>query len=205
MKASRYGIAILGFLALALAGCDSFSLPKVLTRPEDRVLALAVDKATTERLVGSVGLIPSGGTAPYTFDLAPVALAPKTNTQGTGTITNLTYNAGGAIGRMRLTVTDSMGDSASAYVDVLPPAPTMTVSRSGGDANASIDYSFDTTISDSVVILRSFNGGAIEPLTTSTTPGTFSDNGPLNPVQPYTYRIYALSGDYASAFLDRTI
>ena len=174
---------------------------------EDRVLALAVDRATTERLVGTVGIIPSGWTAPYTFEVAPVALAPKTNTQGTGTITNLTYTAGGAIGRMRITVTDALGDSASAYVDVLPPAPTLTGYRTGGNDTATISWSYpDMTIIDSLVVQRSFNGGAFSLLTTSTTsPGSYPDNGPLNKVQPYTYRIYALSGEFTSPSSDYTL
>ena len=207
MKARRFGLVILCALALALAGCDSFSLPKVFTRPEDRVLALAVDKATTERLVGTVGLIPSGGTGPYRFELSPVSLYTPTNTQSIGSITNLTYSAGGAIGRMRITVTDSVGDSVSAYIDVLPPMPTLQGTRitNSTDATITITWSYDTSIIDSLVIQRSFNGGAFSPLTSSTTsPGSYPDNN-LNKVQPYTYRIYAIAGDFVSPFFDLTL
>ena len=206
MKARRFGVAILSFLALALAGCDSFSLPKLLTRPEDRVLALAVDRPAAERLVGSIGLIPSGGTAPYSYELSAVALYSKTNTQGIGTIANLTYSAGGAIGEIRITVTDAAGDSTSTTIKVLPPAPTLSGNRTGDRSTATISWTYtDMSIVDSLVILRSFNGGPFDPLTTSTTaPSSYPENG-LNKVQPYTYRIYALAGDFASPVFDFTL
>lgn len=188
MKARRFGVVFIGALALGLAGCDNFSLPKLLTRPEDRVLALAVDRPAAERLVGSIGLIPSGGTAPYSYELSAVALYSKTNTQGIGTIANLTYSAGGAIGEIRITVTDSAGDSASTTIKVLPPAPTLTGHRLGANNTATISWDYsDMSIIDSFVIQRSFNGGSFDPLTTSTTaPDTYPDNGPLNKIQPYT-------------------
>ena len=34
MKARRFGVVILGALALALAGCDNFSLKEMLTLPD---------------------------------------------------------------------------------------------------------------------------------------------------------------------------
>ncbi|PKL23764.1 MAG: hypothetical protein CVV47_13205 [Spirochaetae bacterium HGW-Spirochaetae-3] len=187
--------------ALASTACDSFSLLDQFTLPDER-LTLAVDRTTVERLIGTVGLTPSGGTAPYTFEEAGYDLYSGTNTQDTGSFSGLTYTAGRAIGRIRITVTDAAGSSAIAYVTVLPPAPIFTSgTRTGSGNTVQLEWSYaDTTIIDKYRLECSVDGQAYtitkEP-NASETAYSNPDND-LIPASTYSYMLYAVSGSYES-------
>ena len=204
MKASRYGIAILGFLALALAGCDSFSLRKQFTLPDDApaALALAVTKSSVP-MGGSVGLSASGGTPPYEFAVAGDGLAPLTASNPVGSATATTFSSGTAIGRMRITVTDALENTAFAYVTVLPSSPVFKAApnsdRIGGNQTISLAWSYsDSSTIDKLRLEYSDDGisySAVQDFTNNTT--SYNVNG-LDATKTYSYRLYAVSGAYES-------
>lgn len=199
-------LAILGALCLAAAGCDSFSLPDQFLLPGEgaEALKLTVDTDTTQRY-GTVALTASGGVKPYSFD-EPSPFEPlyePTSDQGLGSVFDDYYTAGGAIGKIRITVQDAAGATAFAYVTVVPPTPTLTGERTGGDTNATLSWTCgDWGIIDSIAIQGSSDATNFVPITTATANGSYNDNGPLDPSKPYTYRIVAKAGNYSSLPLD---
>ncbi|MBL8967221.1 MAG: fibronectin type III domain-containing protein [Spirochaetaceae bacterium] len=192
-----------GILAVLLAGCDSFSLPDQFILPgEDKVvLALAVDNAVVQRN-GSVGLLPSGGEKPYRFD-APSAfdLSTGTATYGVGYITNATYTAGGAIGKVRITLRDAGDATAFAYVTILPPKPTLLGERIGGNQTINLTWTFpapDAEILTGFLLECSTDGSAFTASGTHGKDSVGTSFNNLNASAGYTYRLRALSGTYES-------
>jgi len=185
--------------ALSLTRCDSFSLLEQFTLPDER-LTLTVDKTTAERLIGTVGLTPSGGVSPYTFEVAGYDLYTGTNAQGTGTVSGLSYTAGGAIGRIRITVTDSSGSSAIAYVTVLPQAPIITSgTRLGSGNTVQLEWSYaDTSSIDKYRLECSMDGMAYSIVEEPTKSTTSYGSNELITTSSYTYRIRAIAGSYES-------
>lgn len=217
MKAAlpRRARAIASILVMALAGCDSYSLLDQFVLPDKAVpggggptepLSLAADGDSAERLSGTVGLTPSGGLQPYSYSVAGVALAGKTSALGKGTVSDNVYYAGGAIGQIRITVTDAAGSSAFALIAVLPPAPTLSVSRIGGGSNASVAWTHAAPdVVDTFVIERQASDETVfKPWYSSPTTGSSNDNS-LDPAKQYKYRILARSGTFDSAWFETTI
>lgn len=173
------------------------SLPPASVAP----LSLATDKAAAPRLVGTVGLTPSGGVKPYSFAVSAFDLYNGTQTAGIGSVSGLSYVAGGAIGKIRITVSDAEGSTAFAYVTVLPPTPTLTGSRTGGGGTVSLSWAYsENAIIDKFRLEYSVDGGAYASLDEPTSTQTSHD--PINNLaatSTYSYRLYAISGSYESA------
>jgi hypothetical protein len=204
VKARRFGLVIVGALALALAGCDSFSLRKQFTLPDDTpaALALAVTKSSVA-VGGSVGLSASGGTPPYEFAVDGDDVAPLTASNPVGSATATTFNSGTAIGRMRITVTDALENTAFAYVTVLPASPVFKAApncdRIGGNQTINLAWNYsDSSTIDKLRLEYSVDGvsfSAVQDFTNSTT--SYTENG-LDTAATYSYRLYAVSGPYVS-------
>lgn len=201
MKASCHGIAILGFLALALAGCDSFSIRKQFTLPDDApaALALAVTKPSVP-MGGSVGLSASGGTPPYDFAVAGDNLAPLTASNPVGSATATAFSSGTAIGKVRITVTDAVENTAFAYVTVLPPTPDITLAKRLGDGSTlQLEWSFtDSSLIDKFRLDCSEHGQAYSFLKDFETSTASYQPNDLITTETYSYRLYAVSGSYVS-------
>lgn len=196
-------LVLLGALVLVLGGCDSFSLADAYLLPGEGALALSLkaDSETTLR-GGTVGLTATGGTSPYSFAVSDVDLYAGTSGAGIGSVTGLNYIAGGAIGKVRITMTDAAGGTAFAYVTVLPPAPTITDGKRTGSGNTvQLTWSYpETAIIDKYRLELSVDGQAYSSLVT--TVKTATSYGPYNSLvttSTYSYRLYAVSGTYESA------
>lgn len=188
-------------LASVLAGCNSYSLSDQFSTGDERAaaLGLSVDSSTIQR-GGIVGLSPSGGVKPYSFAMSAADLYSGTQSVGLGSISGLTYTAGGAIGKVKITVTDSKGSAASAFVVVQPPAPTLSGSGRTSSTEALLQWSFpDTSIISSFRVERAADGQAFSAVD-SPGPGTpvYRSYSDLIAGVYYTYRIYAVSGSYDS-------
>jgi hypothetical protein len=197
MKGKALLLGLLG--GLALTGCDSFSLIDQFSSGAQTALALAVDSGTTQR-GGIVGLSPSGGTTPYSFTVNAADLYSGTQTAGIGSVSGLTYTAGNAIGKIKITVTDLAGSTVSAFVTVQPPAPTLSGSGRPTPPTSWMTFTYsDTNIIDGFKIDRAEAGGAFSTVASPVKGATtyWPDSG-LNPGFLYTYRIYAVSGSYDS-------
>ena len=119
--------------ALALAGCDAFSLLDRLVLPDEGgsvgdLLSLTA-AATTAQRGETIALTVTGGTAPFSFSVAAQDLYPETEDEPIGGVYNLAYTAGTAIGRIAVTVTDESEPTSSdtVYITVVPPTPSLTV------------------------------------------------------------------------------
>jgi len=202
VKARRFGVAILSFLALALAGCDSFSLRKQFALPDDTpaALSLAVTKPSVP-MGGSVGLSASGGTPPYEFAVAGDDLAPLTASHPLGSATATTFSSGTAIGKMRITVTDAAENTAFAYVTVLPPTPVFkpapTSDRIGGNKTINLSWSYsDMSSIEKFRLECSIDGGSHAVVQESAITNYNINN--LSATAIYGYRLYAVSDTYES-------
>ncbi len=211
-SARLFALAIL--VAIAAAGCDSYSLLEEFSLPyriaeggpvEPLNLSIQGSDAAI-RLTGSVSLVPEGGVKPYSYEVSGEDLYGKTSALTRGSVSNNVYSAGGAIGRIRITLTDAYMSTAFAYATVLPPAPTMTVERVGGDTNAEIDWFYsDIGIIDYFFIeCRAEGDAGFSSCHTATDVGSYTDQN-LIPGLSYTYRITAVSGSYASPSIEITI
>ena len=115
-----------------LAGCDSYRILDQFDLPGEKAAALTLElQKTTVQRGESVELQPAGGTEPYEFAVAADDLYAGTSGQALGSVSGRTYTAGGAIGRIRITVTDAVGASAAETLTVVPPTPALSASRSG--------------------------------------------------------------------------
>lgn len=207
MKARRYGVVILGMLALGLAGCDNFSLMKQFTLPDatPAALSLAVTKSSVS-MGGSVGVSASGGTPPYEFAVAGEDIAPLTASKPVGSVTATAFTSGTAIGKMRITVTDAEGKSAFTYVTVLPPAPAFDTDhclRTGGAPSVTINLAWSAyEKASSINLFRlewSENAGPFTSLgNASSSSESYSPMNNLSSSSTFVFRLYAVSGSYES-------
>jgi hypothetical protein len=184
---------------LLLAGCDSFSLTDLLGLPGESDLTLTA-AATTAQRNADVALTVSGGTAPYTYSVEAEELYEKTKDSGIGGVYNQTYTSGGAIGRMKVTVTDAKGESASVYVAVVPPTPSLSVNRSGDKKSATISfggYSAKDAI-DKFRLQRAASGYEFTTINEPSSGSTAYTDNTLDAATTYTYRLYVISGSFAS-------
>ena len=197
MKARRFGIAILGFLALALSGCDSFSLRKQFTLPDDTPaeLALAVTKSSVP-MGGSVGLLVSGGTPRYTFKAIGKDLSPLTQKERIGKIDGTTFTSETAIGKITITVTDAAGKSAPADLTILPPTPVFKTEppdhRYGGNQTINLSWDYSNISSIEKFRLECSVGGGPYAVVQESTLTSYTVNN-LSATATYSYRLYAVA------------
>jgi hypothetical protein len=193
----RRALAVLSFsLTFALAGCDSFSLLDMLG-------PLKLTAATTKvaRNGDPVALNVSGGTPPYSFSVTAVDLYAGTSLESIGGVDNQIYTSGGAIGRIEVKVIDAMGDEAKVTMFVVPRTPTLSLSSWVPKTGVSINWGYgdDRGVIDGFEIWRGENGGTItywddfNPNDSAT-----SDNYLNVTASIFTYRIYAVAGEYRS-------
>ena len=196
----RHALAALS-LALALAGCDSFSLLDLLVLPGEGApgpLSLTAATTTVARNGAPVALSVSGGRPPYNFSVYADDPYGGTSGQPIGDVYNLAYEPGGAIGRMRVTVTDARGESAQITISVVPRTPSLTIEWQAHDIRIAWLYT-DTAVITGFSIMKSVNGGPFSDFSSLFLPGsnsTIDNETPLG--STYTYRIYAIAGDYYS-------
>jgi hypothetical protein len=200
----RARFAILAGLALALVGCDSFSLPDQFLLPGegDIALSLTVDKSTAERLNGTVGLLPSGGSGAYTFEITADDLYSGTSTHGLGSISGLSYTAGGAIGKIRIMVRDDAGSSGVAYVSVLPSTPMFTIATSkrlGSGADVNLFWSYADTDFDRYRLELAIDSQSYSEVPGSSKATTSYTGNSLPDGNIYYYRLFTIAGSYESA------
>lgn len=192
-------------VALALAGCDAFSLLDRLVLPDDGgsvgdPVSLTAAKTTAQR-GEEIALTVAGGTSPFSFSVVAQDLYPGTAALPIGGVFNQIYTAGTAIGRIAVTVTDSSVPAASdtVYITVVPPTPTFSANRQGPtDVHLSWSY-VEITVITGFLIQKSVSGGAFSDFRSyspSLSGSDIDNSSPTN--QDYKYRIYAVSGDYES-------
>ncbi len=192
-----------------LPGCDDFALADKLYKII--VLDPAKDKVPIND--SAIELRVTGGTAPYTFTLTAVDLYSGTSSESigaipTGKVSSGTYTPGGAIGRMRITVEDSDGKSDEAYVEVVPPTPSFTLSPTIAGSNMSvvIDVSPYSPSVDHLTLNYQDITGSITLVsdtidmtgysTPSDGPSPWLDISATN--WSYVFRLYAVAGSYVS-------
>ncbi|HOX33912.1 MAG TPA: hypothetical protein PLB91_16395, partial [Spirochaetales bacterium] len=200
--------ALIGALALALGACDSFSLLEQFTLPGagggtgTEPLVLGLDSESTTRGGGSIGLEPSGGTKPYSFELSGYDLYAGTSSEGLGSVDagSYIYSSGLAIGRIRISLSDAEGLSATAYVDVLPPAPTVTgATRTGSGNTISLAWAYaDTSIIDRFRLDYSLDGSAFATWAYPAKSASSLSGNDFSTTGTYTIRLYAESGSFDS-------
>lgn len=189
-----------------LFGCDSFSISDHFSRASGEVdISLSLEKNSMLRYE-TIGLNVVGGTAPYTFQKTEKSLYPGTENELLGAFDASSFTAGGAIGTITLTVLDAAGNTASADVTVVPPPP----------ANVAIVY--DTTAKEvtltwlyaepdilSNFMIRYTTDGINfydKPVSSASTEDVYK-NLPQN--KDYYFSLYAVSGAFRSAPVERTI
>jgi hypothetical protein len=189
----RHALAVFS-LSFALAGCDSFSLLDMLGP-----LTLTAATTTVARNGDPVALNVSGGTPPYSFSVAAVDLYARTSALPIGdvNVNNQAYEPGGAIGRIKIVVTDARGIDAQLFVTVVPGTPSLTIEYQATDIK--LDWSYvDIAFIDEFLITRSVDGA---PFGDFRRPGAGTvstiDNTTSSGVT-YSYRIYAVAGDIYS-------
>jgi hypothetical protein len=191
----RHALAMLS-LSFALAGCDSFSLLDMLGS-----LTLTAATTTVARGGDSVALNVSGGRPPYSFSESSLDLFPGTSLESIGGVDNQIYTSGGAIGRIEVKVIDAMGDEAKLTIFVVPRTPTLSLSSWVPKNGVSINWGYgdDRGVIDGFEIWRGENGGTITYWDDFDPDDSATSENYLNVTTSiFTYRIYAVAGEYRS-------
>lgn len=180
---------------LGLAGCDNFSLPAQFAA--NAGLELLAQKSSV--VPGeTIELYPHGGYDPYSYGIVAENLVYGSSP---GSIADHRYTAATSIGDVRIYLFDQKGNSVSELITILPYTPENFVADGATGNNATIDLSWDWPWSTDLIsefrIYRSTDGGPFELRESlASTTATITDSG--NPDTLYTYRLYAVSGDYVS-------
>ncbi len=186
-------------LPFALAACDSFSLTGMLKLPgEGGPLSIKAAAETVERLGNPVELMVEGGTPPYELSTTVEDKAPKTELESIGGVVNQSYQPGGAIGLIKITVKDAALQTAEAYITITPRTPALMVARQGpSDIRITLSY-FDAARIDGYQIQKSVGGGLFNDFAyiVAWTTELIDNTAPQD--HDYAYRIYAVSASYRS-------
>lgn len=189
-------ITLILLSALWLSACDNYSLPAQFE--DTGGLELFTQKSSV--VPGeTIELYPNGGVEPYSYGISVESLF----CDGTlGSIADHRYTAGDAIGELRIYLFDQVDNSVSKVVTTVPPTPgNFVVNGATGTNEIELSWSWadDTEIISGFEIYRSVDGGAFSLRTSlGSTETTFTDTA-LNVNKLYTYRMYAVSGEYVSA------
>jgi len=161
----------------------------------------------------SVYLFVSGGSPPYSFEDSLFDFAYDA---GEGTFHNFLYTASDSIGGIKLTVTDSLGASASDTISVLPEAPkNLSFINTDNGSGKEIHWKQTKSGIDDFIIERRTNGigdfverynrddvEESDPTPVESPPGsgefTFSDKS--NPSEVYEYQVFSVSESLSESF-----
>ncbi|MBN1617026.1 MAG: hypothetical protein JW875_06905 [Spirochaetales bacterium] len=216
MRRSARLLGLFALFALLMGGCDSFSLSDYLSSEEEaspdeittNELSLTIQKTTL--LPGeTIQTVATGGKGPYTLTAVEndISAATVGNDIGSFSSDQTVFTAGAAIGKIDLTVLDSLGAKDTKTITVIPPAPTGLYATASGTGTIYITlhwaYSHEALISSFAWTSTNVNDG-------STTSGSISKNERSttitgNPNKQYRIILESVSGSYTSAPIETTV
>jgi hypothetical protein len=191
-------LIIIAFILLFDA-CDQFSLSDVFRDNGD--LSLSLQRNVVQQSE-SIALYPAGGTGPYSYAVMEMEndLSYVGDTASEVSCETNIFTAGNSIGKVTIRLLDAGGKSIDSFVIIRPPA-VQSFAVNGVVITNEIEVRWIYTnneMIDSFRIERSIGGS---PFITIASPVSgfmyFKDSG-LNPNFTYTYKIYAVSGEFLS-------
>lgn len=220
MRRSARLLGLFALFALLMGGCDSFSLSDYLSSEEEATKEASPEEITTNELsltIQKTTLLPgetiqtvaAGGKGPYTLTAVEndISAATVGNDIGSFSSDQTVFTAGEAIGKIDLTVLDSLGAKDTKTITVIPPAPTglyATMIVSGQvDVTLNWSYSQESLISSFAWTCTTISTGTV----TSGSVSISSRNTTFTVTKNQEYRITltAVSGSYTSAPIETTV
>jgi hypothetical protein len=194
------------WLALTLVGCDTYSVLGAFVATGD-ALKLSVQTSVAQQNQ-SIPAFVSGGVAPFTYAVLADDVFPGSGAVGTLGGDPLTYQAGSAIGLVRLRVFDAQAHSADTLVTTLPPAPTSFaftgILTSPTPKHVDLTWAYASpALIDHFEVWRAIDQGTglgsyAFLASVSNTLTVYTDPALSSPSWTYLYRLYAVAGSYRS-------
>lgn len=206
--------AIAAALVACLSACDSFSLldqfsdsapsptPTPTQNPSGTPAPVSLSAQRNELERGeSTRVYPSGGVAPYSYEVLEDQLFYTGSAQCQASAANDTFTAGDSIGGVLLRLRDAAGSSAETRISVRPPAPQgFAVSGATGANQIDLSWSYSDAalIGGFIIEYSADNLPFVEILPRLGSEARSYSHTALNQTKIYTYRMRAVAGDYAS-------
>lgn len=226
MRRSTRLLGLFALFALLMGGCDSFSLSDYLSSEEEATKEASPEEITTNELsltIQKTTLLPgktiqtvaAGGKGPYTLTAVENDISAVTvgNDIGSFSSDQTVFTAGAAIGKIDLTVLDSLGAKDTKTITVIPPAPTgLYATTSGtGTIDVTLNWSYSQESQESQESLISSFVWTYTTISTGTvTSGSVSKSSrdttfTVTKNQEYRIILTAVSGSYTSAPIETTV